>query len=1786
MKRKIWLFNVVFAALVLLAGTTSALAAVEVTVGSATVSPGATGFTVDVTLNNEAPAIRGVEINIGYDAGTLTFKQGVPVDGTWFITNIATVAVDGTNTQSGQLKILLSALSTGIAANTAATLARLTFDISAAASELSYPIVHLSSSPGLRDTSLQAVAYTATNGNAFVTGIPTGAITLTPDPASIAADGTSTSTITSSAIKDAGASNVPDGTKITVTTTAGTITTADADGTIAGTQVLTSSGVINFTLQSATTAGSANINATSVAGDASGGTSVTFAAGAVGAGNSTVAVDKASTSVGTGAGDGITVTVTLKDGNNNLIQGTEVFLSITGSDNYINGPTVGNGPTSIGVTDASGVATGVIKSTKAEGKTISARGGATTITQTQAVTYTPGPAATLTVTGVADPVTAGAAANVVVTALDEFGNVATGYTGTIAFTSSDAQAVLPADYTFVAGDNGTKTFASGVTLKTAGDQSVTATDTVTGTITGSQTGITVNAAAANTLTVAGITDPVVAGTASNVVITALDEFGNVATLYTGTIAFTSTDAQAVLPANYTFVAGDSGTKTFTGGVTLKTVGEQTVTATDTVTGSITGAQTAITVTPAAATKLTVAGITDPVTAGVASDVVVTARDDFNNVATGYVGTIAFTSTDPQAVLPANYTFVAGDSGTKTFTGGVTLKTVGEQTVTATDTVTGAITGAQSEITVNAAAAAKVGLTANKTTLASDQKGSATLTARLLDSFGNLVATDGVTINLVISDSTYVVLDNAAPTTAAGVATATITTKAGTIPSPPATTNVTAQSAGLTDSDPVAFMLVNFSIQVNTPAAPFVDVTGVHLVTSASTPTTATFVGVGGTSGQYQWALAGVGTIDSTTADTITYTAPATITGASQTGTLTLTSASDGALTDTITITVYNPVAVTWPTAAVGIATGDNTKVVTASGGTGTYKFESSDVTKATVNADTGAITPVAAGTITVKVRDATYGDFAVVNGFLAVTPNIQIVAPIVVSGPAAVDTAGTATYICTGGTGAVNWTADSGSITAAGVFTAPAVASGSVTVKITATDQVYSDIKDEYTVTVFGSAAIKEIQEKFPDYVDGQPLTYPKLTSGLTLTLSAVDATRNYDWVVTDWDGNVVDDQTTGASTFVLDPDDLFAASGAGVYTVTLTDKDNPDLAPATLKVRVPMQFFSTKYDPADSGTYTAPPDASDTYFVEGGPAANVYMYAIYDLAGALVADGVYGTFTDASPTNEDNVFTFAAGLTSLTSYRVKVSLDATSADPDAARLIAAGLGEVWSGIFRIVPVVTFAGVVLEVDEVTPIAGATVTATFDPTLTDTTIADGSFSIPGIELTGATYSFVVAKTGYIDKIVSGTEIPDDAEIILEPLGTGGTISGTVALSDDPVPYASGTVQVKAKTALGAYVQDSEGFDIVVLANATTGAYTFPIPADFTAMGPFDLEFTKSGYIFDEAAGLGVLTGVALAAPNADITLYPSTVISIAATPQDTSAPADGVFDQVLVTITAEAGLAPARFDGTATEIEVRDASNNVITLDAFASAGANTWSFTHTAYENFTITVDADVSEDRDVDADYKATTTYSYVKSADQNETVIANPSTTGGTATSPSGDNEVTIPPGGLTGDILGSVTVVIVESDAGEAGATAITGSEILEVYLVDQSGNRVTSGNIARIEIKLKFDPTVVTPGTLENGTYVIYQAATVNDLIAGNATPVPASQIVPEVDYTNGFVTFWVDHLSAFGIGPAPAAQGGGGGGGGGGCFIDTMTGPSAPGWFAPLILMALAAGAWFVRRAAK
>jgi hypothetical protein len=101
--------------------------------------------------------------------------------------------------------------------------------------------------------------------------------------------------------------------------------------------------------------------------------------------------------------------------------------------------------------------------------------------------------------------------------------------------------------------------------------------------------------------------------------------------------------------------------------------------------------------PPALDHFAVAPSTTGIAAGATFDVRVTAVDSNNNPVPSYTGTIGFSSSDPGAVLPADYSYTASDAGTHVFS--VTLVTAGSQTLTVEDTSHTTIAGV-SPITVS------------------------------------------------------------------------------------------------------------------------------------------------------------------------------------------------------------------------------------------------------------------------------------------------------------------------------------------------------------------------------------------------------------------------------------------------------------------------------------------------------------------------------------------------------------------------------------------------------------------------------------------------------------------------------------------------------------------------------------------------------------------------------------------------------------------------------------------------------------------------------------------------------------------------------------------------------------------------------------------------------------------------------------------------------------------------------------------------------------------------------
>ncbi len=324
---------------------------------------------------------------------------------------------------------------------------------------------------------------------------------------------------------------------------------------------------------------------------------------------------------------------------------------------------------------------------------------------------------------------------VTVTARDVYGNVATDYNGTVHLVSSDPKTTVAGDATLT---NGAGTIT--VTELTLGTQTLSVVDTVDGSLVGSESiVVTPGWAVRFTATPLAAT---IAGQTQGTTVTGYDAFGNVSTVFTGTVAVQTTDPQAGF-SYYTFTAADAGVHVIP--VTLKTAGAQTVTISDYANPTASVTQSGIQVTASTATSLSVTAL-HGTTAGVAQNFTVTLRDVYGNIATGYRGTLNFTSSDTIAALPAAYAFTAADAGVHTFS--TTFKSSGGQGLTVTDPAAVGLLGmtsTQKDIPIVAGVAAAI----SARTPSNVTAGVAfNMTLSVVDAFGNTVT--GYTGTLHIS----------------------------------------------------------------------------------------------------------------------------------------------------------------------------------------------------------------------------------------------------------------------------------------------------------------------------------------------------------------------------------------------------------------------------------------------------------------------------------------------------------------------------------------------------------------------------------------------------------------------------------------------------------------------------------------------------------------------------------------------------------------------------------------------------------------------------------------------------------------------------------------------------------------------------------------------------------------------------------------------------------------------------------------------------------------------------
>ncbi|MEA2217342.1 MAG: hypothetical protein QOK19_2903 [Solirubrobacteraceae bacterium] len=299
--------------------------------------------------------------------------------------------------------------------------------------------------------------------------------------------------------------------------------------------------------------------------------------------------------------------------------------------------------------------------------------------------------------------TAGSAFNETITALDTYGNTATGYEGAKSLTFSGPSSspggkapAYPSSVTFTAGAG-----TASISLYNAQATTLAAAD---GTLSGTSSSFIVGPAGASSFTLA--TPAPTAGTSFGEGITAKDLYGNTATGYTGskTIAFSgpASSPGGKAPSYPSSVSFTSGVATASP-VILYNAGSTTLTATQ---GTITGTSAGFTVKASVTGSFTVSN-PGAQTAGTAFAVTLTAGPDAYGNAVAPEGAQTITFSGPEASpsekapsYPASVTFT-GNSAT------VSVTLFDAATAVTLSATQGTAKGTSTSFAVNAGAAARL-----------------------------------------------------------------------------------------------------------------------------------------------------------------------------------------------------------------------------------------------------------------------------------------------------------------------------------------------------------------------------------------------------------------------------------------------------------------------------------------------------------------------------------------------------------------------------------------------------------------------------------------------------------------------------------------------------------------------------------------------------------------------------------------------------------------------------------------------------------------------------------------------------------------------------------------------------------------------------------------------------------------------------------------------------------------------------------------------------------------------
>ncbi len=382
----------------------------------------------------------------------------------------------------------------------------------------------------------------------------------------------------------------------------------------------------------------------------------------------------------------------------------------------------------------------------------------TTLTGQGLVDITPATAVSLAINTPSTD-TAGSADGVTVTALDAFGNVATGYTGTVSFNVANfgvPNVGLPATYTFTSGsgtsyDNGSHLFP--VIFKTTGSPLLSTFDIENAGIQGGQAQVQVSAAPAKLVIKSQPPATVTAGTGFGLVVEAVDSRGNVVSNFNGLVTL----KVAVNPGHGTLGGSTGNTLTFQAvngvadfvGLTLNKAGVgYSLRATS---GTVPAATSrAFTVRASTASQFVVT--TQPpskVAAGSLFGLKVAAEDAYGNVVSSFTGSVTLTlASGPSGATAHGRLIVTLVKGVAVFSGLRITQAGTGYSLTASGSLAAATTNL---FNVTARAATHLAVTTQPP--ASVTAGSAFgLVVTALDAYGNVASSFTGKVTLMLSSN--------------------------------------------------------------------------------------------------------------------------------------------------------------------------------------------------------------------------------------------------------------------------------------------------------------------------------------------------------------------------------------------------------------------------------------------------------------------------------------------------------------------------------------------------------------------------------------------------------------------------------------------------------------------------------------------------------------------------------------------------------------------------------------------------------------------------------------------------------------------------------------------------------------------------------------------------------------------------------------------------------------------------------------------------------------------------